>query len=474
MKISHLADKARSLVVAAGLVLVASFVAAAAQAEPVKIDPATQAQALTEAPGLIASGKIHCDPIAANVIADPALEKDGKKVKGFMYEVACKTGPGFLATAFSPTEISVAVTCIQSAEPAKDAKAGSNATCSLPENTPPYKWLSPVVQPYLPGCVVSAARVMGSTTSTAAPDVPRVDRYEVACGTSVGGVLDYPQLTSDAQPNFLSCLMVADSKLPCTLSTPAQSLASVKPAAAAADAACEVNNVRWVGITKNSDGYFYEFGCANKPGFMVLTTLDNTYKNTIDCASAAGLGGCQYTDAGVAAADAKGTYSQQLKAAGFPCTVSDYNVVGTQEQTKRDYIEFLCPEQPFGLIGFVPQKGSTSSYKMDDCFHDQVGQQGCTLVTPAVLMAQVDKLIKAAEPTKGCDVTQVRYIGESGGYDDGVVAEIACANKRGYIVTISGDRQSLAEKALPCVVARSHKEYEQCTIAGNGTYTEGD
>ncbi len=470
MKISHLADKARCLVMAAGLALMASFAGTAAQADPLKIDPATQAQALVDAQTLITAGKIHCEPVAANVYPKLPLTKDGKKVDGFMYEVACKTGPGFLAVAFSPTEVSQAVTCIQSAEPPKDPKQNTT-TCSLPENTPPYKWLTPVVQTYLPGCVVSNARVMGSTMSTAAADVPRVDRYEVACGTSVGGVLDYPQLSSDAQPNFLSCLMVVDTKLPCTLSTAEQATTALKPVAAQADADCQVTKVRWVGITKESDGYFYEFGCANKPGFMVLTGLDNSFKRSISCASAAGLGGCQYTDAGVAAANANDTYTQHLKTAGYTCSVEDYNVVGTQEQTKRDYIEFKCPEQPFGLIGFVPQEGSTSSYKLNDCFHDQVGQQACTLVTPAILMTQVDKLIKAAEPTKDCDVTQVRYIGETSTYEDGVVAEIACANKRGYIVTLKADRQSLAEKALPCVVARAHKEYEQCTIPGNGTYT---
>lgn len=468
MKISHLADKARSLVMAAGLVLIASFAGTAAQAEALKVDPAVQA--MRDAPTIIATTKIACDLVNANIVGATDVGADGKKVKGTLYEIACKTGPGFIATAVTPTDVRQFFTCTLVA--GVKEKQPNAVTCALPENTPNYKWMSAVVQPYNPGCVVTAARVMGSTPADSTE--PKIDRYEFACGTAAGGVLDYPQLGSNAPVDYKSCLMQAGTKFECTLSTADQAAALLKPAAAAADPDCQVNKTRWVGITKESDGYYYEFGCANKPGFMVLTGIDNTYKRTVPCAGAAALGGCQYTDAGVAAADAKTTYSQQLKTAGYTCTVEDYNVVGTQVETKRDYIEFKCPEQPFGLIGFVPQPGSTASYRLGDCFHDQVGQQACTLVSADVLKAQLDKLIKTAEPTKGCDVTQVRYIGESAAYDDGVVAEIACSNKRGYIITLNADRQSFAEKALPCVVARSHKEYEQCAIPGNGTYTEGD
>ena len=468
MKISHLADRARCLVLAAGLALVASFAGNAALAETAK---APAANAMADAPTIIATAKVNCDLANASVIGGTDIEADGKKIKGTLYEIACKSGPGFIATAVTPTDVRQVFTCTLVA--GVKEKQPNAPTCALAENTPNYKWLTPVVQKYASNCVVSNARVMGSTPADSTD--PKVDRYEFACGTSAGGVLDYPQLGSDAPVDYKSCLMVADSKLPCTLSTAEQAAAALKPVAAQADADCQVNNTRFVGITKESDGYYYEFGCSNKPGFIVLTGNDNSFTRVVPCASAAGLGGCKFTDAGAAAADANGTYTQQLKAGGFTCTVKDYNVVGTQEQTKRDYIEFKCPEQPFGLIGFVPQPGSQSSLRLNDCFHDQVGQKACTYVTTDMLMAQVDKLIKAAEPTKACDVTQVRYIGESASVDDGVIAEIACANKRGYIVAINADRQGFADKALPCVIARTHKDADQqCTIPGNGTYTSGD
>ncbi len=52
-----------------------------------------------------------------------------------------------------------------------------------------------------------------------------------------------------------------------------------------------------------------------------------------------------------------------------------------------------------------------------------------------------------------------------------MIAELACTNKRGYIVVVQKDRNSIVEDT-PCKIAKEHKDPEQCTIAGNGTYQE--
>lgn len=472
MTLSDITRRLKTLVAAGGVAALLGLGAlspaayAADQAQDFKIDPKVQAQAMTVAPGLIASAHIKCEPTAAYLQGETDLEKDGKKVKGSMYEIACKTGPGFLATAYSPTEIAQVFTCVM-ADNIK-AKQPNAATCELPENKPSYQWLTPVVQPYLPNCVVDNARVMGSTP----PDSkePKIDRYEVGCQGAIGGIIDYPQLGSDAPVNFLSCLIGADKGFTCQYTTNDAILASLKPVAAKADADCQVNNVRFVGVTKESDGFFYEFGCANKPGFIVMTGNDNSFKQSVPCAQAMGLGGCKFTDAGAAAADAKTTYSQILKTAGYACTVQDYNIVGSQPQTKRDYVEFKCPEQPWGLIGFVPQPGSTASVHVKDCFIEQSTRADCTFVTEPQLKAQLDKLIKVAEPGKNCDLSQVRYIGESADTENGLIAELACVNKRGYIAVVAPDRKSL--EATPCKLAKAHGLDQSCTIPGNGTYSD--
>ena len=469
MKIFRLADRVRTLVIALGLAMAASLGAPHVYAaDAFKPDPAKQTQGMTDAPAIIATAHISCDPSNAYALGQTDWEKDGKKGKGTLYEIACKAGPGFMITKISDTEVYQPFTCTLAAKIQKTN--ASSILCVLPENTPHYKWLQAVVQPYLPSCEVTDGRQIGATTSG-----ELIDRYEFACKDQVGGVVDYPQLGQTAKIEFKPCIVMDGGTSACTLSTRAQIADSVKPIATAADPKCQVNNARFVGVTKEEDAMFYEFGCANEPGFMVQTKPDNTYMSTIPCANATKLmGGCTYTDLSVATADANTTYTNALKTAGFTCTVKAFDVKGTQPTTKRDFVEFQCAEQPFGLIGYIPQPGSVSALKVTDCFDDQLHKTPyCTYVTADMLMKQWDKLIKLAEPTKGCDVTQVRYIGESDTTENAIAAELACANKRGYIAIVAPDRQSLME-SVPCRIAKAHNEAEQCQIAGNGTYTEGD
>ncbi len=464
MKISLFAARARVLLVAFGLAMAACLGAghasAADSAKP--LDPKAIAAGMAAAPSVVTAAKVNCDVVNAFLVGPTdTTDAAGKKVKGNIYEIACKAGPGFIVTQISATETHDPFTCNQLTK--IKLTHPDSIVCQLPENIPDYKWLQPVVQPFLPGCEVSGARLIGSTTSGAL-----IDRYEVQCKDDVGGLIDYPQIGQTGSTDFKPCLVEEGTTSACTLTTHDQIIKKLTPLAAQADKDCQVNNVRWVGITKDSDGYFYEFGCSNKPGFIVLTGLDNSYQHIVTCATAAGLGGCKFTDTGAVAADAKSGYSKQLGDAGYPCTVTDYDVKGTQPDTKRDYIEFKCPEQPWGLLGYIPQPDSTSALHVTDCFMDAIHKTPyCTYVTPDDLKKQWDKLIKLAKPTAACDVTEVRYIGESDNVDGGVVAELACSNKRGYIAVIASDRQSLVN-AQTCGSAKTNNEENQCEIPGNG------
>jgi hypothetical protein len=482
MNILNRVERLRPLVVAMGLAILANVgilagahaadkPASDAKSAPLsasnfKIDPAKQTQAKTDAPALIAAAKISCDPVNAYPLGQTEMDKDGKKIKVTLYEVACSAGPGFLAVASSPNEVLQSFTCMSAQRSFEQNKTGT--VCYLPENKPAYKWLEPVAKGFLPNCTLNNARLVGSTSKE-----PFIDRYEVGCATSAGGLIDYPQLGQTGKPNFTNCLAVADSKQSCTFTTKEQMVEGVKPLAASADAKCQVNNVRLAGTTKEGDGYFYEFGCANQPGFMVQTKLDNTFVRSVTCLQAAGLGGCTFTDTTAATADAKGDYTKALKALGTTCTVAEFNLIGTQANTKRDYVEFKCPEQPWGVIGFVAQPGGTVAGSVSDCYIDQIRRKACTFVTEDQLKVQIDKLIKVAQPTKNCDVSEVRYIGESQNVKNAVVIEIACANKRGYITAIAADRKSLLD-TTPCKIALAHKDTILCEIPGNGTYATAD
>ncbi len=465
MNMSLILDRARALIVTAGMAVVACLgVGQAAYAADFKMDPKMQMQGMTDAPAIVTSAGLTCDPANAYLLGDTSFTDDaGKQQKGKLYEIACKAGPGFMITKTADGVAHNPFTCVVAAK-AQKTKAGT-PTCVLPENTPPYKWLQPVVSKYLPDCQISDVRLLGSTSG----DAP-IDRYEVACGASGGGIIDYPSFKSAAPIAYHNCLMVDGGKSACTLTTKAQINAQMAPLAAKADPKCQVSGSRFVGVGKETQATYYEFGCSNSVGFMVEVKADGSYSRVVPCSAAAGLGGCTLTAAGTIAAGANATYTALLKTAGKTCNVSDYNVVGSQDATHRDYVEFKCPEQPWGLIGFVPQPGTQSDVNVTDCFTDQVRHKSCTLTTAAQLQAQLDKLIKAAEPTKGCDTKAVRYIGEAESPEGALIVEIACVNKRGYIGIVSPDRNKI--DADPCRLAAAHHDAQKCTIPENGTYAE--
>ncbi|ESQ76815.1 hypothetical protein [Asticcacaulis sp. AC402] len=466
-------SKFTGALMAAGLLLAAGFGATTSYAQtpddevkPADRKAAAKAQApsaMDVAPQIVASTKVNCEPVNARVVGPTETDKDGAKVKATIYELACKAGPGFVVTAITPTETKEAFSCNYLVK-IKDIQPDS-ISCALPENLPVHKWISPIVKTFVPSCEVTMIRVIGSTK-----EPPLIDRYEFGCAAGAGGIIDYAQLGQTAGTEYKSCLLLDGTPSACTFTTKAQLIESMKPLAAKANPNCQVTDVRFVGVTKDNNGYYYEFGCATPPGFIALANLDTSYNRIVPCASAMSLGGCKFTDAGVAAADANAYMTGVLKAAGQACTVKDYNIIGTQESTKRDYVEFTCPEQPFGLIGFVPQPGSDSQTRVYDCFLDQAARKMCTIVTPDKLMKQLDKLIKVAKPDKACDVKEVRYIGESSSTEQAVLAELACVNKRGYIVVVAPDRQTLLE-AIPCTVAKAQKLDSVCEIPGNGTYS---
>ncbi|MGZ3305229.1 MAG: hypothetical protein ACXU8U_05150, partial [Asticcacaulis sp.] len=241
MKLPHIMDRVRTLIVVAGLALCASLGMQTQAYADAKSDP--KVQGMTDAPALIAAGKISCDPSSATVRGPTQFTDKGVLVKGSLYEIACKAGPGFMITKAADGSVHQPFTCVLAA---KIQKARPDSIlCTLPENNPPYKWLQPVVKPFLPDCTISDVRLVGSSNSG-----NPIDRYEIGCGTSAGGAIDYPQLGAEGQPEFKSCLLLEAGKSPCTLTTKDQILGVMKPIAAKADPKCQVSDVRFVGITK--------------------------------------------------------------------------------------------------------------------------------------------------------------------------------------------------------------------------------
>ncbi|MDC7674562.1 hypothetical protein [Asticcacaulis machinosus] len=453
MNIFSIARKLPAMLAATVLVMGAGQALAA----DVKVTDKTRAKGMADAPAILSASGAPCQIADAHHVGESNVTTaDGKKSKVMVYEVACQTGPGYIL-AKNPDNTATAFNCTQAAsQNALDPKA---TKCVLPGNAKHYAWLQSSVQTLGSPCVVNNARWIGSS------DEAKLDRYELGCESGVGGVLDLARTGSTAKTSFDNCLVMEQRKVTCQFTTREQALAVIKPLAEKASASCQVNNSRLIGRVVADNEDYYEFGCANEPGFLVRAKSSGEYVAKISCANAGTLGPCQYTDAASLTASQNATYTKVLAAAGKPCTVESYNVIGTQTQTNRDFVEFKCPEQVYGLMGFIPNEGSTAKIDIFDCYAGVARKRECSLTPATVLTAHLDKLAKADK--KDCDVKEVRYAGVTD--SDGILVELACTNKRGYVAALSKTRTSY-EDIVACNIAKNRPGYETCKIPGNGTY----
>jgi len=52
---------------------------------------------------------------------------------------------------------------------------------------------------------------------------------------------------------------------------------------------------------------------------------------------------------------------------GIACTPSNIRVIGKENVRKRHVVEFLCPEQPTGLVAFIPLGTNANKFETLDC-----------------------------------------------------------------------------------------------------------
>ncbi|MFP1129485.1 hypothetical protein [Asticcacaulis sp. W401b] len=430
---------------------------AASAAEAVKLNDKQRAKGVADAPALIQAAGVPCEPADAYYVGESSSKgADGKPVKLQVTEVSCKAGGGYLLSKDTTTNKVDKFNCTQAFS--QNAANNKQAKCVLPGNEKHYAWMTPLAQQYDEACTVSNARWMGAVTDHG------FDRYEVACDGRPGFVMDVPFTATSAKLSFSNCLMTKGNSA-CQYTTEAQAMQSLQAPVKQAQPSCTVEKARWIGRVTSEGQDFYEIGCAGKPGFVLQTTTTMKYIASVGCDRAGTLGPCQYTDAASLTAEARTAYGEKLKAAGITCTVAEYNLIGTETATKRDLIEFKCPEQKFGLAAFIPNTGSTAKFEAMDCFTMISRRKECGFVPRATLDKHLDVLIKAAK--KDCDVQQVTYLGR--GDDDAALVEIACTNKRGYVGAVVKARTGF-EEVVSCNIAKSRKYPIQCEIPGNGTY----
>ncbi len=420
-----------------------------------------------EAPAVVAAAQVPCEITEARYVADASATHDGKPVKGKAYEVSCGSNQGFFLIAFQDGKTDV--TNCNKAE-AMHAQNPANPLCALKGNRINHYWLIPLAKSVTPDCNVAKARWI---TPNATGDKVF---YELLCRTGVSGIYAIPNYdAADKTIGYMNCLKTEGTPLKCQLSDRTETVKLLTPVAEGAKDDCTVSDLRYIGTAKDKD--YYEVGCAPAPGFVMVLDDKDALLAAIGCDKAVAIGGCKFTDVAAvkaeqhAKAEANRTaYAAALDKADVDCSGDTFLRIGAQADSGRDVVEFKCPEQPNGLMAFVPAAKPDAAFESFDCFTARMRELPCKLTTEADLLARVKVIAKASKGVNpDCDVEAVRYAFMTG--DGRLIAELACVNKRGYIAVLDVKR-TVFSPAVPCdVAAKSDKVPEKCTIPGNGTNT---
>lgn len=219
--------------------------------------------------------------------------------------------------------------------------------------------------------------------------------YEVACANGMGYFLISQE---PGKPYGFSCFAadatrdadVAAGRQPgavCGLGANHDSKNAAMNLLMRAGINCLVSKTRNVGVSSKANLEYNEVACSDGKGYMLITAVPGSIApvRTTTCHDAAQVGLlCKLTDSGVPLVT-KQTLIDALAAHNVPCAVKTdkMRVVGQETAKKRYVVEFLCPEQPKGLIAFIPLTGSTAPFEALDCKAAAKRSASCRLTAPA-------------------------------------------------------------------------------------------
>jgi hypothetical protein len=258
--------------------------------------PQSHTKAKLRSEELVKALQLSCDVVDAELVVAGTSRTgaSGIEVETRVYEVACRSGMGYLLEA-QGSETPVGISCLaaeaaRAADAAKGKKAGF--LCQLPANRDAKAVATTVMAGAGTPCAVSEVRWFGRSSTT------QSEYSEVVCNDGKGYLLRTALPGSQAQTTVVSCADAAKQGIKCRLtdSGPIESLVTLetfKGALAQNGVSCKIEQLREVGQEEIRKRYVVEYRCANQGAGMVafvpLAGNLNPYES-VNCAAAATRG----------------------------------------------------------------------------------------------------------------------------------------------------------------------------------------
>jgi len=219
------------------------------------------------------------------------LGEDAAKTKG--YEIQCSEGPGYIVLASTPPQ---SFNCLELANSAVNRRrtegeaADVGSQCQFPENLDVVRAVKPTAAQAGVSCDIDQARILGLK-----PEGGLI--WEVGCKESEGFWVEQTDGAWVSKP----CLLSATNQK-CEFTTVAEQASTWRPKlVGSAAAACDLQEIRFLG--RNPNGDYYELRCGSADGWLVRV-VNNAVTAGWECASAQAKaigGGCRMTTAAPAA-----------------------------------------------------------------------------------------------------------------------------------------------------------------------------
>jgi hypothetical protein len=143
---------------------------------------------------------------------------------------------------------------------------------------------------------------------------------------------------------------------------------------------CDVSNYRWVGVGTVNGTEYSEVACADGQGYVleVPGSGPTAQVAVVGCQDAVKQGvKCALT--AVTLPVTLETFRDALKDHAVDCTPAKIRYIGRETQGRRYVVEVQCPQQPKGLVAFIPLEGNPKPFETLDCSAAVARAVKCTL-----------------------------------------------------------------------------------------------
>ena len=228
-------------------------------------------------------------------------------------------------------------------------------------------------------CDVTDAMRIAEGTETVDGKTVQTETYEAACSNGLGYFLTS---RDTAKPYGFTCFatdatakadIAARRKPGVTCKLPANANLNLVAAKilATSGAACTVKDYRWVGLSDVDHIEVNEVACDNGQGYIMIVALPGAtfpvHVETCNQSARRGLP-CKLSDNGDIGPTLQ-SFRDTLAKNKIACDATDQTtrVIGQIVANKQHVVEFACPQQPKGLVAYIPQEGSTAPFEALDC-----------------------------------------------------------------------------------------------------------